>query len=55
MNGYFIAILVIEILGLGIHLAKHGEPRNDKYNFWLSLISTAINIFLIIMAIKKGF
>ena len=55
MNGYFIAILVIEILGLGIHLARHGEPRNDKYNFWLSLISTAINIFLIVMAIKKGF
>lgn len=55
MNGYFIAIMVIEILGLGIHLAKHGEPREGKYNFGLCLIVTAINIFLIIMAIKKGF
>jgi len=55
MNGYFIAILVIEILGLGIHLAKHGEPRDGQYNFGLCLIMTAINMFLIVMAIKKGF
>ena len=55
MNGYFIAILVIEILGLGIHLAKHGEPRDGQYNFIVCLIMTAINMFLIVMAIKKGF
>ena len=55
MNWYFIAILALEVFGMGINLAKHGEDKDGKYNFWLSLSSTVINLFLIIMAIKKGF
>ena len=55
MNGYFIAILVFAALGIGINLAKHGESKDGEYNFWISLLSEAINLFLIIMAIKKGF
>lgn len=34
MNIYFLILLIIGVLGLGINLAKHGERKNDKYNFW---------------------
>lgn len=39
--------LVINILGLGIHLAKHGEPRDGKYNFFVALFVVAIDIILL--------
>lgn len=42
-----IIVLVIYIISLGIHMAKHGEPQNTKYNFWVGLFSTAINIALL--------
>lgn len=34
--------LAIMLLNLGIHLAKHGEPRNENYNFWMCLIASVI-------------
>ena len=55
MNVYFIIILILDTLGLGMHLAKDGEPKEGEYNFFVSLISVILNIFLIVMAIKKGF
>lgn len=55
MNVYFIIILIMEILGLGMHLAKDGEPKEGEYNFFVSLIAVALNMFLIVMAIKTGF
>lgn len=39
-------ILVLASLELGIYLAKHGEPKTGDYNFWLQLISTAIELTL---------
>ena len=55
MNGWFIAICIMYALGLGINIAKHGEPKDDEYNALISLISIGINLTLIIMAIKTGF
>ncbi len=44
-----ICYIVIIALGLGITLAKHGEPKEDKYNFFTSLIAAAIQIGLLIL------
>lgn len=54
MNGWLIAIIVMYVLSLGVNLGKHGRPREGEYNFWSSLISTAIMITLIYQAIKAG-
>ena len=42
-----IIIIVMYALGIGIALSKHGEQRNDKYNFFVTLISTAIELSLL--------
>lgn len=34
-------------LGLGVSLAKHGEPRSDHYNFWTYLISAVLQVLLL--------
>lgn len=35
------------LLGLGIMMAKHGEPREGKCNFWSGLLSTALQVILL--------
>lgn len=45
-----IIILVLYVMNLGIHLAKHNEPKGGKYNFWNNLISTAIILYLLYCA-----
>lgn len=55
MNGWFLSLIIVCVLSLGGHMAKHGEPKNDKYNFWLSLIANGIEIFVVYQAIKMGF
>ena len=42
-----ISYLALVLLGAGIALAKHGEPRRDKYNFWTSMLSEAIVITIL--------
>ena len=37
-----IILLSLELISLGIYLAKHKEPRRDEYNFWYKLISFII-------------
>ena len=42
-----IILLVFLVIGLGIHLAKHGQSRiNEKYNFWVDLICVIIELLL---------
>lgn len=41
-------VIVIYLLDLGVHLAKHGERKESRYNFWSTLIAT-----IIMMAIFK--
>lgn len=55
MNGWFIALLVIYVLNLGVELGKHGKPREGKHNFWLGVVGSLIGVFLVYMAIKTGF
>ena len=45
-----IILLCLMVLGLGIALAKHGQPRKDPYNFWTQLISFIISIVLLYFA-----
>jgi hypothetical protein len=55
MNYYFIALLILISMGLGINLARHGQPKKENYNFFTSLISVIIEVTLIYFAIKTGF
>lgn len=55
MNGWFVTYLALNFMSLGIHLAKHGEPREGNYSFWTALIGCAIQIVIIYMAVKNGF
>ncbi len=41
-----IVLIVMSILGLGITIGKHGEPR-PNYNFWTKLIAEAIAWWLL--------
>jgi len=40
-------ITALYMMSLGMNLAKHGQPRENKYNFWEALIMTSIIIFLL--------
>lgn len=55
MNWYFITICVVFVLSLGIELGQHGKPKEGNHSFWIALISVAIELWLIIKAIRVGF
>ena len=55
MNIYFLIIVIIYGLNLGIRLEKYDKAKKYQYEFWLSLISTVISLWLTFMAIKTGF
>lgn len=42
-----VTIIVLMAMSVGMHLAMHGERRDDKYNFWTSLIGAGINLLLL--------
>ena len=42
-----ITLLIINVLGLRIYLAKHGEFRTDKYNFFVELIAFVLSWWLL--------
>lgn len=54
MNGYFLTLIILYTLNLGFTLANHGEEKG-KYNFFSTLISALIEMFLIYNAIRVGF
>ena len=54
MNGWFLAIIIIGVLSVGINLANHGKPREGNYNFWGSLFGMLLQTWLVYMAIKSG-
>lgn len=41
-----IIILFILAVNLGVELGKHGEPKNNRYNFWMALVATVLNLLL---------
>jgi hypothetical protein len=42
MSAPALIYLALVILGLGIVLAKDGEPKTGKHSFWWQLVGTAI-------------
>ena len=47
MNGGQIGILVLLGMNVGLHLAKHGEPKEGKYNFGAALVANLIEVGLL--------
>lgn len=43
-----IIMIAIMAMSLGINLVKNGEIREDTYSFPISLVSTAVNVGLLI-------
>lgn len=46
---YLYILIGLQILSLGIVMAKHGEPR-EAYNFWTYLVSCLIEWWLLYKA-----
>lgn len=47
---YFIIWAVLNVLTIGIYLAKHGQPRTDKeYSVLRQTINVAIEVWLMYM------
>ena len=42
-----IIMIVIMGIGLGIALVKDGERKDEKYSFWVTVISTAIQCWIL--------
>ena len=55
MNWWFLALIVLYLINLGTHLARHNGIKISIYNFWICLFGTVIGVFLIYMAVKTGF
>ena len=55
MNIYFIILMILQFMGLGIDLARHGKERTIKDNFWSNLIARIISITVLYFAVKTGF
>lgn len=53
MNFWFYSLVGIGLIGLGINIGKHGEPRTP-FNGWTTLFALIVEVFLIIMAIRHG-
>lgn len=55
MNIYFIVLVVLQLLGLGVLMGKHGEPRTDKYNFYMGVLNFTFITWIVYKAIEVGF
>lgn len=42
-----IIYVVLIALSLGIHLARHGEPRNARFSIWSGLVNASASIGLV--------
>lgn len=42
-----IIMIILFAMDLGLNLAKHGENKEGKYNFWIALISVIIEFFIL--------
>ena len=42
-----VALIAIMLLGVGIALGKHGEPKDGTYSFWSTLIAFALEMLLL--------
>ena len=42
-----IIILCLYAMNLGISLIMHGKPKDEKYNFWTTLLATGVSVALL--------
>ena len=55
MNWWFIVYLCMNAISIGMHLVKHGEPKEEEYyNFFGAVFGAGIGITIVYMAIKTG-
>lgn len=47
---YLIIFFIIQLLGLGILLAKHGEPKTGNYNFFGTFLLWLFELWLLYKA-----
>lgn len=47
MRVFQIIYIGMIVLGLGISVGKHGQPKEERYNGWVSLIAAAIDITIL--------
>lgn len=45
-----IILIALMLINFGINIAKHGEDKHQKYNWWSTLIAMIINIVLLYFA-----
>lgn len=45
-----IVILLLYAVALGISLAKHGEEKKGKHNFWSDLVTVILLLYLLYLA-----
>ena len=55
MNIYFIILIIMHILNIGIALGKYGEDKLNRYSFLTTLLGRGIGIALLVLAVKTGF
>lgn len=54
MNIPLFILIGLFCISLGINIAKHGEPKNEKYNVWNTFLNWIIQLALTIWAIYAG-
>ena len=47
---YLIIYLALGLISLGMTIAKHGEPKEEKNNGWISFIALSIEWWLLYKA-----
>jgi hypothetical protein len=44
MNYGIVVLFMLWSLGLGMAIAKHGQPRRENYNAWITLLAILIEV-----------
>lgn len=50
MSIYQMAIIVLFALNIFNNLTRHGQDKNEKYNFWVAIVNT----FIWVLILKGG-
>ncbi len=49
---YQLIYLALTLVGFGFVISKHGQPKKEKHNIWVSLFSSGVVMFVLF---KGGF
>jgi len=51
MNIPVLILIILSCISLGISIAKHGTPKGDNYNIWITFICLIVEWVLILWAL----